>query len=312
MNLLEQYTTASNALCECMINHAVTIMKSWALEVDYDAYADRLYELEDGSQRLFESFLVEDSEEREEELVKLTAKAFRLLDELMAKVGAKRSYSFPKLPTIDELIDQIDWENQSQLLNVIGRLVIELVEKDDRIDFFPETQKHFEDAIGDGEYAFGMLCAIVENAPSSTVDMSDFGREHIDRMLNELPDTWLFETLVGEDEERYKKIALDYLKIGRMDLLWDEPERAEKWLVKRLRSGKASARDYMNFGHCCWLIRGDRTMAYENYRTARLMCKNAKDFFAIFRPDRHYLAEKEIPLEHIYLMEDQLLSIVEN
>ena len=311
MNLAEQYTTAKNALCECMIHHAVTIMNSWAQEVDYDAYAERLTELDEGSKQLFEWFLVEDNEEREEELVKLTAKAFVLLDELFVKVSVKKGYTLQLPPSIDEQIDQIDWDNQEQLLNVVGKLVLDLVEKDDRIDFYPETQKHFEEAIGDGELAFGMLCAIVDSTYSFADEMSPFGREHYEHMLDELPDTWLFETLVGEDEERYNKIALKYLKIGRMDLLWDEPDIAEKWLVKKLRGGKATAKDYMNFGHCCWLIRGDRTMAYENYRTARLMCKTAKDFFAIFRPDRHYLAEKEIPLEHIYLMEDQLLSITE-
>ena len=50
-------------------------------------------------------------------------------------------------------------------------------------------------------------------------------------------------------------------------------------------------------------------MAYENYRTAREMCKGAKEFFALFRPDRRQLVDRGVPIEQVYLIEDQLLSV---
>ena len=66
--------------------------------------------------------------------------------------------------------------------------------------------------------------------------------------------------------------------------------------------------DYINYGHCL-LLRGDRMMAYENYRQARSMCKNAKEFYALFRPDRRQLVEHGVPVEQVYLIEDQLFHL---
>ena len=40
---------------------------------------------------------------------------------------------------------------------------------------------------------------------------------------------------------------------------------------------------------------------------AKKMCESTKTFFDIFRPDRKMLVEKGIPLEQVYLMEDQIL-----
>ena len=159
---------------------------------------------------------------------------------------------------------------------------------------------------------FQVLCGILESVTFVNETFQISGDSHLTKLMDDLPSTWLFETLVDDDEDRYNTIAMVYLHKGRLDLLWDDLERAENWLIKRLRSKKVTRRDYINFGHCCWLLHNDKLMAYENYRTARLMYNSAKEFFADFRPDRHFLAEKEIPLEHIYMMEDQLLSISEN
>ena len=135
------------------------------------------------------------------------------------------------------------------------------------------------------------------------VDLRD-----ISGLIQILPETWLYEVLVGEDPERQRMIAFAYLSIGKMDLLWEHSDVAEQWLVKKLRGGKGKAIDYINYGHCL-LLRGDRMMAFENYREARTMCKSAKEFYALYRPDRNMLVEQGVPVEQIYLLEDQLLKV---
>ena len=131
-------------------------------------------------------------------------------------------------------------------------------------------------------------------------------KEFVELIVSILPETWVFDTIIGEDEERMMSIEELYLHIGYMDLMWDRWEDAEAWLIGRLRANKATVKDYINYGHCCFL-RGDRMMAYENYCEAKKMCESTKTFFDIFRPDRKMLVEKGIPLEQVYLMEDQIL-----
>ena len=130
--------------------------------------------------------------------------------------------------------------------------------------------------------------------------------EYMEVIVSILPDTWVFDVIIGEDEARMAQMEEIYLHLGYMDLMWDRWEEAEEWLLQRLRSNKATVKDYINYGHCCFL-RGDRMMAYENYREAKRRCKSTKEFFELFRPERRMLMEKNIPLEQIYLMEDQLL-----
>ena len=43
-------------------------------------------------------------------------------------------------------------------------------------------------------------------------------------------------------------------------------------------------------------------------RQARQLCGNVKDFFNLFRPDRRQLVDCGVPVEFIYLIEDQLLK----
>ena len=47
-------------------------------------------------------------------------------------------------------------------------------------------------------------------------------------------------------------------------------------------------------------------MAVENYRQARSLCKSVKAFHELFRPDRGFLVDKGVPLEQVYLIEDQM------
>ncbi len=115
------------------------------------------------------------------------------------------------------------------------------------------------------------------------------------------------DAVLNEDEERIAEIQKLYLEIGSIDLMWDRMDEAEDWLIDRLRTNKATIKDYINYAHCCF-IRGDRMMAYENYLEAKRLCKSNRTFFEIFRPDRKMLVEKGIPLEQVYLMEDQLLK----
>ena len=122
-----------------------------------------------------------------------------------------------------------------------------------------------------------------------------------------LPDTWIYSALIGDSAERAGQMAIIYLSVGRMDLLWDNTETAAKWLLNQLREGSKSPVDYINYAHCM-LLQGDRMMAYEYYHQARLLCKGAKEFFALYRPDRRALVDHGIPVEQVYLMEDQLIN----
>ena len=308
----EQYTTAEGALSQCMIHHAAAIMAGWAKKIGIEPYAARLNSLEESYDRIFEWFVAQNDPDRDDQLGILTGKAFLLLDEIYRKYCAQENISVHIYPHFDEVFESIDWEEPSQSIETYGELLNLLVLKDNRVDFFPDFQERFEEAIGDGSMTLSIILAIIDSIGkirNITKGISLSNHMYPDRFLDNLPDSWLFEVVVGEDETRLKDLVIAYLKVGRMDLGWYNLEIADKWLVKRLRTKRATARDYLNYGHCCWLIRNDRVMAYENYRTARQMYGSAKEFFSVFRPDRRCLADHEIPLDYIYLMEDQLLSV---
>ena len=220
-----------------------------------------------------------------------------------------------------------------------------LIHYDVRIDFFPGIQDAFIKALREvdeeGEHAFEVLCAlirstdykwsqvdeedkrIIEQLPdelrtmlslagieydSSIVSwMPQSEREYMVGLVHILPDTWLYDVIVAGDPHRESVIAVNYLSIGKMDYMWNHLQAAEQYLLKVLREGKGSPKDYINYGHCM-LLKGDRIMAYEYYKQARQMCKKRADFLAMFRPDRSALAEQGVPLEPIYLIEDMLLK----
>ena len=130
---------------------------------------------------------------------------------------------------------------------------------------------------------------------------------YIQTIVELLPETWVFDLIIGEDEQREVVIDQLYLELGYMGFMWDNIDEAEEWLVNRLRSGLAKPKDYLNYGHCCFL-KGDRMMAFENYLEAKRLCKGTRAFFDLFRPDRKILVDKGVPLEQVYLMEDHLLK----
>lgn len=239
------------------------------------------------------------------------------------------------------LIDVANTDNGLVADQALANLILLLAHYDVRIDFFPNIQDAFMEPLGDGTRAFETMCAIIRSTKMNLRDVLASGQlsfddlpealkdllgstgdapdiesieswmpasenEYMAGITSILPDTWVYAVIVGDNAEREEKVALTYMTVGKMDMLWDNMDMAEGWLTQRLCSEQAAPIDYINYGHCCF-VRGDRMMAYENYREARNRCKSAKEFFALFRPDRHFLVEKGIPVEQIYLMEDQLL-----
>ena len=239
------------------------------------------------------------------------------------------------------LIDVANTDNGLVADQALANLILLLAHYDVRIDFFPNIQDAFMEPLGDGTRAFETMCAIIRSTKMNLRDVLASGQlsfddlpealkdllgstgdapdiesieswmpasenEYMAGITSILPDTWVYAVIVGDNAEREEKVALTYMTVGKMDMLWDNMDMAEGWLTQRLCSEQAAPIDYINYGHCCF-VRGDRMMAYENYREARNRCKSAKEFFALFRPDRHFLLEKGIPVEQIYLMEDQLL-----
>lgn len=241
------------------------------------------------------------------------------------------------------LVDGIHASNSLVAEQCLANVLLLLAHYDVRIDFFRELQEAFVEAIGDGELAFETLCALIKSVKVNLSEMIASGEFSMDNLPEELqnllgesgiqdnyqetevlmpasekeymaglvqmlPDTWVYITLVGENEERKRKMRLLYLSVGNMNMMWDKTEAAEQMLVRKLRTKGGDAKDYINYGHCL-MLKGDRLMAFENYREARRLCKSAKEFYALFRPDRRQLVDRGIPVEQVYLIEDQLFSI---
>ena len=221
-----------------------------------------------------------------------------------------------------------------------------LIQYDIRIDFFPQVQKAFVDTLQEidpeGEHAYEVLCMLVhsthpkwnEKTIQEHIEQDDLPddvrsllslldketdatvstwmpkseQEYMQGLIQMFPDTWLCSVLIGDNEERAMNLAGHYLAVGRMDLLWDRPDVAEKCLVATLRQGEdITPKEYINYAHCL-MLKGDRLMAFENYRIARNMCKSPREFLNLFRPDRSQLVDRGVPVEQIYLMEDRLLK----
>lgn len=224
----------------------------------------------------------------------------------------------------------------------MASLILLLAHYDVRIDFFPSLQDAFMTLIdGNTEHAFQILCSVIRAAKTNLRDliasgevseddlpealreliaqegnddglqaivswMPDSERDYIVGIVSMLPQTWVFDVLVGEDADRQQEVNLLFLSNGHLERMLDSLPTAEQWLLERLRSQDASPTDYINYGHCC-LLRGDRMMAYESYRQARTMCSSLKMFYSLFRPDRRMLVDCGVPVEQVYLIEDQLL-----
>jgi hypothetical protein len=165
-----------------------------------------------------------------------------------------------------------------------------------KVEDLPEELQNLLEMTGDKDNIQGV---------ASWVPASE--QEYMQGIVGILPDTWIYSALIGDSAERAGQMAVIYLSVGRMDLLWDNTETAAKWLLNQLREGSKSPVDYINYAHCM-LLQGDRMMAYEYYHQARNLCKSAKEFFALYRPDRRALVDHGIPVEQVYLMEDQLIN----
>jgi len=244
------------------------------------------------------------------------------------------------------LIEGIQAENDVVAEQCLANAILLLAHYDVRLCSFHRVEQAFLDALSEmadeGEQAYQTLCALVRSVKITREDKGEAGElsvedlpeelrslleltgngndirsveswlpkseiDYMQGLIQILPDTWVFEVLIGDSQERATNMALTYLSIGRMDLLWERIDVAASWLRRALRKQSDNPVDYINYGHCM-LLQGDKMMAYEYYRQARQICKGPKEFFALFRPDRARLVEKGIPVEFVYLMEDQLLN----
>lgn len=244
------------------------------------------------------------------------------------------------------LIEGINSSNMMIAEQCTANAIMLLAHYDVRIDFFPELQTAFLDVI-DGKPVFETLCAVIKSVQMSLSDLIESGaldkdnippelqnlldetgmkgifsetdsqaismpaseKEYIANIAQMMPDTWVYSVLVGEDEDRKQKMQLVYLYIGNMDMMWDDADRVEQILHHKFRTKhNATAKDYINYGHCL-MLKGDRMMAFESYREARRLCKTAKAFYTLFRPGRRQLVDRGVPVEQVYLIEDQLFSI---
>ena len=238
------------------------------------------------------------------------------------------------------LIEGIQSPNEVVAEQCLANAMLLLIHYDVRIDFYPEITEAFTYAIGDGQRAFEILCALIKATDSSSLDMyatgeatmEDLpdemqkllkamhiendsnailtllpaaGRNYMKNIIDIFPDTWLCSSLVGDDENRQHLLKQVYLSVGRMDLVWDDLDLAEHFLRAFLRKYKTHKEAFLNYGHCL-LIKGDRIMAFEAYKQARNMCSGAREFYELFRPDRKHLVDNGVPLEEVYLLEDQL------
>ena len=243
------------------------------------------------------------------------------------------------------MIECMSVENETVLDQCISNVALLLVQYDIRIDFFPQIQDAVVNVIGENdlsEHVFEVLCALVESSSKNWIEelaksmfednqfpeelkrlmeMSGMGHDsqtfaqlfpsqehkYITEVIPLIPRTWLYALIIEGYPSREKALAYVMVHAGFRDAMWDYPQIAEKIYLEILREGTDKPMDYINYAHCL-LLRGDRMMAFENYKQARLLCKTSKEFFALFRPDRKNLIDHGIPLEHVYVMEDQLIN----
>ena len=243
------------------------------------------------------------------------------------------------------MIECMSVENETVLDQCISNVALLLVQYDIRIDFFPQIQDAVVNVIGENdlsEHVFEVLCALVESSSKNWIEeiaksmfednqfpeelkrlmeMSGMGHDsqtfsqlfpsqehkYITEVIPLIPQTWLYALIIEGYPSREKALAYVMISAGFRDAMWDHPQIAEKIYLEILRGGTEKPMDYINYAHCL-LLRGDRMMAFENYKQARLLCKTSKDFFTLFRPDRKNLIDHGIPLEHVYVMEDQLIN----
>ena len=245
------------------------------------------------------------------------------------------------------LIDGINSPNEVVSDQCISNVLTLLIQYDVRIDFFPQIQDAFVKAIEElddiGAHVFEVLCALIESTQKKWLELYAQGlmttamlpkelqklietsgleheintlmqwlpkseTEYVVGLIQILPDTWLYALLVEGDAQKERTLAYVAVSAGYRDMMWNYPEVAVKAYRDALRKGAKMPIDYINYAHCL-LLNGDRITAYEYYLQARKLCESSKDFFALFRPDRRALVDHGIPIEQVYLLEDQLLTV---
>ncbi len=244
------------------------------------------------------------------------------------------------------LIDGFDSSNDIVADQCLANVMTLLIHYDIRMDFFPQIQDAFAAALNEmndgANHAVEVLCALVKsskanwleeyatgerammdlpvemqkliNATGIKNDLTTFYNwvpkseaEYMSGLVAILPQTGLYDILIRGNDVYERALTMTYLTIGNRDLMWDFPKVGEEWYVNILRCGANEPADYINYGHCM-LLQGDRMMAMEFYRQARQMYKTAKEFYNVFRPDRRVLIEHGVPVEFVYMLEDNLLN----
>lgn len=123
-------------------------------------------------------------------------------------------------------------------------------------------------------------------------------------LYNELYEEAL-EQYLAIEEKGYSSARIRF-RIGWCALMVGDLEKAEQYMVARLREEHTWVEDYLNYAHLCF-IKGDKVSAFEFYKQARERAGSAKRFKSTFCPDRRVLVDMGIPLQEVYLMEDRLL-----
>jgi hypothetical protein len=243
------------------------------------------------------------------------------------------------------LIEGMDAENETVAEQCVANVVTLLVQYDIRIDFFPQIKEAFVNKLmemGDeGENVFVILCAVIhstgkgktkpedvkltmemlpeelqelmrsvgadESLGSVVQWMPSSESEYLVGLMQVLPQTWLYEELVAGNAEREERLIRTAIKAGYHDMMWIRPEYSEQVYRSILRKGSKNPVEYINYAHCL-LLKGDRMMAFENYRLARQACGSLRAFYELFRPDRRALVDGGIPLDYVYAIEDNLVN----
>ena len=86
------------------------------------------------------------------------------------------------------LIDGINSDSQVVAEQALANVMLLLAHYDVRIDFFPDIQNAFAEAIGDGESAFEVLCAMIRSTKVSLRDMLARNEISYDELPQELRD----------------------------------------------------------------------------------------------------------------------------
>ena len=404
-SLDEQINTVERALGECMIEHALVVVRTWLNELGEGNHFEEAFRaIETQYQRIFQLWLTSDEESNDIALNKLTGDTYQLVDAVYVEIRLKRGLSprmhgfNPESPQsliqyfsncvqlqqqdfdwlreamrdearvgmalvaitalvrnmrecfsldgILTLIDGFDAENDIVADQCLANTLTLLIHYDIRMDFFPQLQEAFGNAIADmgdgGNHAFEVLCALIKSSRADWLEsyavgemaLSDLPKElqklvdatgikddyktfyswvpkseseYMAGLVQIFPQTWLYDIMIKGVPEFERNLAYVYLSIGNRELMWDFPDVGEQWYVNVLRKGSNQPADYVNYAHCL-MLKGDRMMAFETYRQARQMCESSKDFLALFRPDRRNLVEHGVLLEHVYLIEDQMLA----